>query len=341
MNTEWQGFLQQQGALLHDSITQHFGNLSEELVCARDGNIVCPLGQYGLLKVTGEDAAAFMQNLFSNDLREVTLQRAQFSSFNTAKGRMLATFLISRNAEAYYLHLPRPLVAPILKKLTLYVLRSKVTLSDVSDQSISLGVAGDRAADALSTFASVPQEAWTASQSGSLSLIRLGTQRYLIVVPATDAPDIWNKLVSNGMHPSGSPCWDWLTIRAGLPVILPETQELFVPQMANLELIGGVNFKKGCYPGQEIVARMQYLGKPKRRLYLAHVASTAAAGNELFSSAEEQACGAIVNAAPSPDGGYDVLSVIQISSHAAQDVRLASPQGEKLQFLPLPYALPD
>ena len=131
--------------------------------------------------------------------------------------------------------------------------------------------------------------------------------------------------------------------RAGIPVILPQTQEAFVPQMANLDLIGAVNFKKGCYPGQEIVARMQYLGKTKRRMYLAHVDSDVVpqAGNELFSmEAEGQACGMIANAQAAPDGGFDVLAVIQIASHDAFPVHLGALTGPRLHFQPLPYPLP-
>ena len=112
--------------------------------------------------------------------------------------------------------------------------------------------------------------------------------------------------------------------------------------MANFELIGGVNFKKGCYPGQEIVARMQYLGKLKRRMYLAHIDSGTAPqpGDELFSAdMEGQASGMIANAAPAPGGGYDALAVIQTSSRESQTVHWKSLQGEALQFLPLPYPL--
>ena len=122
-----------------------------------------------------------------------------------------------------------------------------------------------------------------------------------------------------------------------------------VAQMVNLELIGGVNFKKGCYPGQEIVARMQYLGKLKRRMYLAHLgyqahldsSDTPQAGNELFSAdMEGQSSGMIVNAAPAPSGGYDMLATVQIASRETQTVHWKSLQGEALQFLPLPYPLP-
>jgi folate-binding protein YgfZ len=152
---------------------------------------------------------------------------------------------------------------------------------------------------------------------------------------------LWQAL-SKTAQSACSSCWDWLDIRAGIPFVQPATLEAFVPQMLNFEIIDGVNFKKGCYPGQEVVARMHYLGKPKRRMYLAHVEGDAAqAGNELFSAElEGQACGTVVNAAPAPGGGYDLLAVVQSASHDSLPVHLGSLSSARLQFQPLPYALP-
>ena len=136
--------------------------------------------------------------------------------------------------------------------------------------------------------------------------------------------------------------WDWLDIRAGIPVVGPATQEAFVPQMANLDLIGGVSFTKGCYPGQEIVARMHYRGTLKQRMYLANVGGTQLPqpGDKLFSPEfGEQACGTIVNGAPSPEGGQDVLAVIQIASAEKGAVHWKSPNGPALKFMQLPYPL--
>ena len=144
------------------------------------------------------------------------------------------------------------------------------------------------------------------------------------------------------LRPVGAPCWEWLDIRSGLPWITAPTQEQLVPQMANLELVGGVSFQKGCYPGQEIVARTHYRGKLKRRMYLASVASgrAPAPGDNLFSDdLPGQASGLVVNAQRSPEGGYDVLAVTQIDSRASSSVRLKTPDGPVLRFLELPYAV--
>jgi folate-binding protein YgfZ len=178
-------------------------------------------------------------------------------------------------------------------------------------------------------------------RSAPTSVIKISDTRYQINTTMQQAILLWQTL-SQQMQPVGSICWDWLDIRSGIPVILPQTQEQFVPQMVNFELIGGVSFKKGCYPGQEIVARMQYLGKASRRMYLAHIDGSEAPqpGDELFGmDTEGQSGGMVANVTPAPGGGYDALVVLQISVHEAQRVHLKFPQGEALQFLPAPYPL--
>jgi len=152
---------------------------------------------------------------------------------------------------------------------------------------------------------------------------------------------VWQALTQHAT-PVGAPVWDWLRLNAGVPMLVAATQELFVPQMVNLEAIGGVNFQKGCYPGQEIVARSQYLGKMKRRMFLAHLDESAAPGDSLYSAdLPGQATGTVVNAAPAPGGGFDLLAVAQIESANTQTLHLKAESGAPLTLKPLPYALPD
>ncbi len=344
MNPDWQDFLTRRGATLDTDVVQHFGDNRAELDATAHGTILCDLSQFGTLRVSGEDAQSFLQNLLSNDIREVSDSRAQFSSLNTAKGRLLATLLIWRADQDYLLQLPRELCEAICKKLSMYVLRAKVKVSDTGDATVTLGISGALAQDILAAqFGALPQRPLDTLQIASGSVIKLGDTRYLINTTASSAAELWTAL---GQHAraAGSTCWDWLNIRSGIPVILPATQEQFVAQMVNLELIGGVNFSKGCYPGQEIVARMQYLGKLKRRMYLAHLdnSDTPQAGDELFSpEMNGQSSGMIVNAAPAPDGGFDLLVSVQSSSRDTQPLHWKSLQGAILRFLPLPYVLPD
>jgi folate-binding protein YgfZ len=342
MNQAWQDFLAAQQALIEEGAVRHFGDAAGELAAAANGTVLCDVSHFGVLKVSGEDAQTFLQNLFSSDVKAVSPAQAQFSSFNTAKGRMLATFLIWQTGGDYYLQLPRSLAAAMQKKLSMYVLRSKVKISDASDEIVCLGLAGkDAGTLAKETLAAVPEAAMGKADAANASVIRLEANRFLIVTTAAQAPALW-KTLNCGARAAGAPVWDWLAIRAGVPVVLPATQEQFVPQMANLELIGAVNFKKGCYPGQEIVARMQYLGKLKQRMYLAHVAGEAAPqpGDALYSAEMEgQRSGTVANAAPAPAGGWDLLAVVQISSREAQTVHLGSLQGAALDFETLPYAM--
>ena len=344
MNREWQNFLAEQGAHIQDGVVSHFGDAAAERLATRDHTVLCDLGQFGTLRVSGTDAEFFLQNLLSNDIREVSATHAQLSSLNSPKGRMLATMLIWREGDDYLLQLPRALCEPIRKKLSMYVLRSKVKLSDASNEIVILGLSGINAQEILrARFESLPQAYLGCIGSGQGSLIRIGDTRWQFNTSPQNSNKLWTEM-SHKAQPVGSVCWEWLDIRSGIPVILPATQEQFVAQMVNLELLDGVNFKKGCYPGQEIVARMQYLGKLKRRMYLAHIDGTdpPQPGDELYSAEMEgQSSGMIVNAAPAPGSGFDVLAVLQTSSRETQPVHWKSPQGAALQFLPLPYTLPS
>jgi folate-binding protein YgfZ len=344
MNQDWQNFLATQDAQIKDGIVSHFGDDAAERLATRDGTVLCDLGQFGALLVSGEDAESFLQNLLSNDIREVSATHAQLSSLNSPKGRMLATMMIWRNDEEYLAQLPRVLCEPIRKKLSMYVLRAKVKVTDTSDGIVTMGLSGAEGREILrARFGELPESPFSVSSNESGSVIRVGDSRWQINAAPQQAQTLWTELNAKA-RPVGSSCWDWLNIRSGIPVILPQTQEQFVAQMANFDLINGVNFKKGCYPGQEIVARTQYLGKLKRRMYLAHIdnSDVPQPGDELYSAdMEGQASGMLANVAAAPSGGYDVLAVLQTSSRETQPVHWKSSQGATLQFMPLPYSLPS
>lgn len=342
MNPDWQNFLMHHGAII-DTGVMRIGDSAAELEASVQNTVLCDLSHFGTLRVAGDEAQSFLQNLLSNDIGEVSATRAQLSSFNTAKGRMLASMLIWRDGDDYLLQLPQALCEPIRKKLSMYILRAKVKITDANNEIISLGLSGTNAQEVLrEQFGEVPSFPFGVTTTSQGSAIKIDATRVQINTTIQHAPALWEKH-SRHAKPVGSAYWDWLNICSGIPIILPQTQEQFVAQMVNFDLIGGVNFKKGCYPGQEIVARMQYLGKLKRRMYLAHIKDDIPqAGDELFSAdMEDQASGMIVNAAPAPAGGYDVLATVQIASRETQAVHWKSLQGEALQFLPLPYPLPE
>ncbi len=222
----------------------------------------------------------------------------------------------------------------------MYILRSKAEAKDVSADYIIIGLAGAQAAAAARPlFDQIPSTPLTLTTARDASLLRLDTQRFQIIAPLAGAHE-FDDAIGKSAALADPDFWDWLDIRAGIPFIMPATQEQFVPQMANLDLIGGVSFTKGCYPGQEIVARMHYLGRLKQRMYLANLPAAAAPkpGDKLYSSSlGDQAAGMIVNAAPAPAGGHDVLAVMQIASAERADVRWRSLDGPRLELMELPY----
>jgi len=298
------------------------------------------LTQRGLLQIQGDDALAFLQAQLSCDVNPLDESRASYGSYSTPQGRMVASFLLWRDAGGYVMHLPRSLCESVRKRLTKFILRSKVSLNDVTKDQVLIGVAGTAAGELLDTiFGVIPEAPLARSTARDATVLRLEPDRFLIAAPVGQETDLLNAL-AKGADRMDESHWDLLDIRAGIPYILPATQEQFVPQAANLDLIGGVSFDKGCYPGQEIVARLHYRGKLKERMYLAHVASAEAPcpGDKLFGAdMGQQATGMIVNAAPAPGGGHDVLAAVHISSVEHGSVHLRANNGPPLAFLDLPY----
>ncbi|HEX7971922.1 MAG TPA: folate-binding protein [Thiobacillus sp.] len=251
-------------------------------------------------------------------------------------------FLVWRQGEDYCLQLSGDILAGVLKRLSMFILRAKVQGRDASDETVRLVVAGPHAASAVSAaMGTLPEAAMRSMASDAGQAIRVGDDKFVLSVAPERAAAAWQAL-RTAATPVGAPVWDWLRLNAGIPMIVAATQEQFVPQMVNLEAIGGVSFQKGCYPGQEIVARSQYLGKLKRRMFLAHVEAAAAPGDNLYSAdLAGQATGTVVNAAPAPSGGFDVLAVAQVESANTQTLHLNAADGAALRLKPLPYALPD
>lgn len=324
-----------------------FGDPRAALRIAREGCIAVPLVHLGALLVSGEEAATLLHNLLSNDVRKLAEDRAQHNSFNNPKGRMLANFLIWRGAEGYRLTLSADIAAAIQKKLSMYVLRAKAKVADVSAERALIGLCGK--ADAALQAAGLPHPAdplsvsmCTASTAGTIHVVRLDPQRMIIDAPASIAPAIWDALAGAGAVPTGTLAWQWFDVVAGVPLITATNQDEFVAQMLNFELIGGVDFKKGCYPGQEIVARTQYLGKLKKRMYRAHFDGEAAppVNADLYSPAfGDQSCGKVVSVAPAPDTGFDLLAVLQITARDSGEVHMGAPDGARLEFAELPYTV--
>ncbi len=338
MNNAWTDFLAQEGATVAaDGV--HFATTPAEGACT-----VVPLLHLGLIRSRGEDSAPFLHNLLSNDVNKLAADAAELNSFNSPKGRMLASLLMWREPDGHLIALSADIQPAMLKKLSMYILRSKVKLTDAGDELALLGVSGPQADTVLRAAGlALPEAPRKHTGDSATRVIRLTADSYLLATALHEAPARFAALRDAGAVPAGTASWTLAMIRAGLPLITAATQEAFVAQMLNYELIGGVSFHKGCYPGQEIVARTQYLGKLKKRMFRVAVdsAQAPAAGADLYApDFGEQSAGQLVNVAPAPGGGFEALAVLQTSSREAGEVRLGSPQGPALRFLDLPYAIP-
>lgn len=344
MQSEWQAHLEKYQASISEGKVNDFGQPDRELA-AVSGNIITDLSHFGLISATGPDAQVFLQSQFSNDVRLVSSETSQLNAYCSPKGRILASFRLFYLQDKYYLEIPQALLEPTLKRLRMFVLRSQVGLEDASDSMARLGLAGPDSEHYLNDAGlDCPAEVDAAGRTDNVLVLRIPgpAPRFEIHGPPADLMPLWDRLADRSTT-VGAGTWSLLDIQSGLPVIQHQTVESFVPQMVNLELINGVSFKKGCYPGQEIVARMQYLGKLKKRMYRAHVASAEVIqpGDDLYSGSSDntQSIGNIVNAQRSPAGGHDVLAVIQITEAENGEVRLGGKNGSILEINELPYSL--
>lgn len=284
------------------------------------------LPQFSLLSISGADARTFLQGQLTCDVAALH-NNSSYSGYCNPKGRLLATFLLWMTAGDFWMLLPSVLAEPMRKRLSLYVLRSKVKIEDRTADWSCAGIFGEAAEQQLKALGGpVPESLHGVAVRDDVSVIHLPGQRYLITLPRAQAA-----------FPDGADAWTGLDIAAGIPFIQPATQEEFVPQMVNLDLIGGLSYSKGCYPGQEIVARTHYLGRLKQRMYRAVVAAPAVPGDKLYcAELGEQSGGMIVNSAGAGDGRFDVLAVLQVA-HARAAWHLGALQGPVLEPASLPY----
>jgi len=345
---DWIASLAPLGARFHPDRADEIEDFGRVLAASElaDG-FVAAVTDLGLIAAAGDDAATFLHSQLTNDVEHLGPAEARLAGYCTPKGRLQATFLTWRDADTVYLQLPRAIQAPLQKRLSMFVLRAKAKLRDATDEPervAVLGLGGARAEAALGAHVDALPGAPYARTEGSFgTVIRLadafGAPRFLWLTSAASAGAALPALRAALAFGAGA-AWQLAGIHAGVPQVSQPTQEQFVPQMVNFELVGGVNFKKGCYPGQEIVARSQYLGKLKRRMALATLDNAAArAGDEVFAAADpDQPCGMIVNAAPNGAGGADVLVEIKLAALEGE-VRHGVAGGTPLRFAPLPYSL--
>lgn len=345
MDADWQSFLIGAGAVFSGGRLSHFNTLREESQAALVGDIVVDLSHLGLIGVGGTNAAAFLQGQLTNDIHNVSEARGQLSACCSPKGRVLACLLVFALADSYFLQLPRELLDSILGRLRLFVLRSRVTLTRANDTLILIGLSGWNAHSKLQqTLGAVPKENDDIVQSSPFTVIRVRGERprYEILGPRGRMRELWTA-VAEVACPAGPGAWSLLDIHSGVPTIVRDTAGAFLPQMLNWDALSGISFTKGCYTGQEIVARTQYLGEIKRRLYRARVEGIAVVRPAMpLVVANGQAArnvGQVVNAEPQPGDAWDLLAVIATEEAARETIQLHDDRGPALKLLPLPYAI--
>ncbi len=352
MNTDWKDFLTEQ-------ITQNeqsAADSAQQNAQAEQADIICDLSHYGLIVIAGPDAAAFMQGQFTNDVQQVNEQQAQLSALCNNKGRMIANFTLFQYQQNYFLSVHQSLLETTIERLQTYILSAQVAVQDVSEQLVAVGIAGKEVCNRLHEVLPLAggqaliQQAGTVIADDNYIMIKTADKlpRYQIFANVEKARELWLKLCNTAEVVHGQ-SWEYLNIQCGIPVINAHTSEQLIPQMANMEILDGVNFKKGCYTGQEIVARMHYLGKLKKRMYRVHIDTPQAiaaspdsqprSGDKVFAknATAGQNTGMLIDAQAAPGGGYSALAVLQIAD-AESELSLHDINGPAITLESLPYS---
>ena len=326
---------------LNSTYTESCSDYEAQCQSVRKGSVISLLSSFSLIHVSGEDAQTFLQGQLSSDIRELTGANGQFSSYSTAKGRVLASCLLWKFGSDYYILLSADIAQAICKRLSMFIMRSRVTIM-LSPGHVLIGLNGPHA-DAwlgaqLESLPVAPLSLVSAAE-GALCL-RLPGGALLLALESGQAAK-WQSPDPGSLAVIGPEAWSLLDIGAGIPWVEQNTQEQFVAQMINMDVIGGVSFSKGCYSGQEIIARTRYLGKIKRRMYRVQFSREAKSGDALYCPATgEQAIGMLVNIARDENAQYTALAVVQ-SVCWDDGVFLDKDNSVALGKLSLPYDLPD
>lgn len=306
-----------------------------EARAARHGDVVVPLAHLATLRASGADGDEFLQGQLSYDLRRLAAGRAQLAAYSSPKGRVLAVCRLRRSDDGSVLmDVSRQLAEPLLKRLRMFVLRAKVRL-DIEPELGGLGLAGDAAADSLRALGlPLPTAAGEMTATDALQILREpgARPRYALLGPEPALAALWPALAARA-EPTGTDAWRLLDIDAGLPVVYPETQDHFVAQMLNLDQLGAISFDKGCYTGQEVIARLHYLGQLKRRLFRlrADTAALAAPGTPVVDDGGANV-GEVVDSAADGDGSLALTAVLQLGA-ASGALRLSDAGGAALTRL--------
>ena len=316
MNPNWQNFLLSVQATIDGEAAIHF-----PVILDYNDKTICPVVHLAVMTVSGADAGRLLQGQVTCNVNELTETQSSLGALCNPKGMAITTFLLVKTGAAFLMILPRELLAPVKKRLQMYVLRSDVSLTDSSDTHCLIG---------LCQPATQVEPLFCTSRQDDVITVNFSAthSRYLLIAETDKAIALWSKRVGElGYQPENSDHWRYLDILGGIPWLTTATSEEFIPQMLNLDLLGGISFNKGCYTGQEIVARTHYLGKAKRALFLAEcdTPSTPTANAVIIddSTGAELAVGKVLQAVRNREGSLcKMLIVLQIADSGAYNLKL-------------------
>lgn len=348
MQQDWQAFLTEQNAVIDNSTVKQFSAKQDEIDASNSGTILADLSHYTLIRVTGDDTIGFLQGQLSNDIKHVSENHSQMSVYCSPKGRALALIRIFKTRDDYFLSLPSEIADETIGRLKMFVMRSDVKMEDVTDEYFHFGLCGESASTALVNAldaSSTPSNTDDSIVTNDISVQKLAGEvdRFELFGLITNAQPLWDKLKQES-QPVGESAWNFQRINAGIPEILTATSEGFVPQMLNLQLINAVNFQKGCYPGQEIVARTKYLGKLKKRLYLVDIdtADSVELNSDIYENGDnQQSVGKVILIEATDSTTSRALAVLRIAALDNQPLTIFDKSGPSISVLDMPYELEE
>ena len=337
----WNDFLSANGAQLKDGQVKHFGSPENEAEATLHGNIIADLSHLSIVEITGQDAEEFLHGQFTNDLKTLDKYKLQSSAWCNAKGQVLANFYIFKHNAGLTLLLPTDLKSKFIKRLQMFVLMSDVIINDKSNELGLIGISINKIIERLNiVIDSIPEEPATVIETENYTCIRIFDSNLRIILIGTTniLEKNWSQLTAC-LVPVGTLQWELLDILSGFPWVTSACTEKFLPQYLNMDLLGGLSYDKGCYPGQEVIARLHYRGKIKRRLFLAdsQQPSPPTVGDAIY--AGNKNIGSIINVQPHPEFGYLLLAVIEIDKVRSESVTINNIDGSILSIHELPYSL--
>lgn len=320
MNANWKEFLLANNAVFENELDVVFSIPKPD-----DHKKLYPIPHLGIISISGIDAATFLQGQITCNVKDLSESHSSLGAICNAKGRVITTFILVKKAELFLMILPLELLASVQKRLQMYVLRSKVTLVNSSDDLCLIGLSEEL----------LPADEFLYTVQQENIVLRLNN-RSLIIAAVGNAETFWLEQVKQGFLGESSSQWRYLDIVSGIPWLSEATVEEFIPQMLNLDKLGGISFTKGCYTGQEIVARTHYLGKIKREMFVAGCDTLLAPlPNTCIidaSTGTEQNIGKVLSA-QSNENGSKMLVVLQVSESNVYNLRLQNDKQDRLSLL--------